>query len=598
MESASVMPMESGAPESMVFRAASLAHLRQGLWNNRRRLVKNIKMPKISFKSPILIPAAFIVANIIKITVFNGLLIPEHNAGFVAQKLLMTSLMAGILYPVFYLAGSRALVTALYFLQAGYIAVNITYYLYFHTYLHPAQAAALLSEAFSTAANSAVPLDWRILTSVLDLPPFIGLINRMGKLPRPSKRQRHAALVIVAASFVAFTTVEFVRHAENRSFADLVKDTYSGETPLIEGYGTFGANLVSLAQSVVRHPWEEQLEYGGLRTAAATGRPAPNFVIIQVESMDSGIVNQKYRGAYVTPYLHSLAGSAVYYPFALSYHKGGGTSDSEFSILNSMEPLDCYPALKLPDYGYPNSLVASLKKSGYATLAFHGNRGSFYNRDAAFPRLGFSEFFDMAKTGLPENGWGLPDADVFSFACETLRQAEKPFFAYVITMSSHEPFDSVYHYYRDPRFEGVRDKTVKNYFNSMSYVDKSLEAFVQEIRAGYGDTFIIITGDHAPNILKDEYRQASFNDDNRFFEFVPLMIITPEGSAYRESSKAASFLDIAPTVLEASGAGGSLRTNGKNLLDRAEAGGPIPYRGGAFDRTLLFKKALKSMSNQ
>lgn len=555
-------------------------------------------MPKISFKPQILIAAAFVAADIAKITIYSSLLIPEHSAGFLAQKLLTTLLMAGILYPVFYLAGSRVLIAAAYSLQAIYIAVNITYYLYFHTYLQPAQAAILMTEAFSTAANSAVPLDWRVLASILDLPLFIFLLCRMRKQPGPSKKQRYAALLIIAVSFLSFTGLESVKHSKSKSFADLVRDTYSGETPLVEAYGTFGANLVSLVQSVNGHPWEEQFKYGGLRTGTSTGWPAPNFVIIQVESMDAGIVNRKYKGDYVTPFLHSLTGSAVYYPFTLSYHKGGGTSDSEFSILNSLEPLDCYPALKLPDYGYPNSLVARLKKSGYTTLAFHGNRGSFYNRDAAFPRLGFSEYYDMSKTGLPEKGWGLPDADVFSFAAKTLQQAGKPFFAYVITMSSHEPFDSVYNYYKNPRFDGIQDRTVKNYFTSMSYVDKSLEAFVKAIRAGHSDTFVIITGDHAPNIEENEYRQVSFNFDNRFFEFVPLMILTPDGSAYRETSNAASFLDIAPTVLEASGLGYSLRTDGKNLLDRGETGGPVPYRGSAFDRALLFKKALESTANR
>ena len=111
----------------------------------------------------------------------------------------------------------------------------------------------------------------------------------------------------------------------------------------------------------------------------------PNYVIIQVESMDANIVNQKYKGVYVTPFLRSLTASAVYYPFAMSYHEGGGTSDSEFSIINSVEPLESYPALKLSSYDFPNSMVSKLDAQGYSTFAFHGNIGSFYNEMWHFP---------------------------------------------------------------------------------------------------------------------------------------------------------------------------------------------------------------------
>ena len=43
----------------------------------------------------------------------------------------------------------------------------------------------------------------------------------------------------------------------------------------------------------------------------------PNIVAIQVEAMDSNVINQKYKDKYITPYLNSLSQENVYYPYVL-----------------------------------------------------------------------------------------------------------------------------------------------------------------------------------------------------------------------------------------------------------------------------------------
>src|SRR5690348_13724956 len=101
----------------------------------------------------------FIAANAGKIVAFNSMLISEGGSGFILRKVFMTLILIGILYPLVFISGSRLLMIAAYLMQAVYIAAGITFYLYFHTYLNVLQASALLSEAMSTAGNSAVQLD-------------------------------------------------------------------------------------------------------------------------------------------------------------------------------------------------------------------------------------------------------------------------------------------------------------------------------------------------------------------------------------------------------------------------------------------------------
>jgi len=283
-----------------------------------------------------------------------------------------------------------------------------------------------------------------------------------------------------------------------------------------------------------------------------------------------------------------------YYPYTMSYHEAGGTSDCEFSAINSVEPLSDYPSMKINDYDYPNSIVRQLAGNSYDTVAFHGNVGSYFNRDVAYPKMGYRELADMAKMGLKDVGWGAPDNDVFSYAENRLKNEKQPFFAYTITMTSHGPFTNADNYYNNAVYDDVKDPTARNYMNSMSYVDQSVASYVNYIRANFKNTYIFILGDHTPNVNSGDYRQASFTEGDKYFEFVPLIIVTPDNRQYREDNIAASFLDIAPTIANASGVPYSIDSDGMDLLNRTEENNNrIPYKGESFDRSYLLEKISK-----
>jgi phosphoglycerol transferase MdoB-like AlkP superfamily enzyme len=187
-----------------------------------------------------------------------------------------------------------------------------------------------------------------------------------------------------------------------------------------------------------------------------------------------------------------------------------------------------------------------------------------------------------------DEGWGAPDDKVFSFAMEKISASGKPFLSYIITMTSHGPFESARNYYNNSRYDQIKDEIVKNYFNSMNYVDDSIKNFVLKIKAEIPNTYIFIYGDHTPNIQSVEYHQASFIDTDKYFEFVPLFIITPDNKNYIENKTAASFLDISPTILKSSNVPYSFYSNGTNLLGRSDGPKDIPLKGGFFNRQMLY----------
>ncbi len=298
------------------------------------------------------------------------------------------------------------------------------------------------------------------------------------------------------------------------------------------------------------------------------------------------------------PYLHSLTKKACI-PINFGLSLAGGTSDSEFSIINDIEPLSDYPSIELINYSYPNSFVKKLTNSSYSAVVYHGNEGNYFNRKYAFPKMGFQDYADIHKMDLKHVGWGAPDKDVFNYIKSRLKSETKPFMAYAITMSSHGPFTNAGLYYKTKQFDNEKNPIGKKYYTSMSYTDKMLGNFTKYIQKKYKNTYVLIWGDHTPAVNTDTYKQASFVDGNNYFEFVPLFILTPDKQVYSEGKIAASFLDIAQTILNASAIPYSLNSDGIDLLRWAKSNkkdinytlvNKIPYKGTFQSRSYLFQK--------
>ena len=310
-----------------------------------------------------------------------------------------------------------------------------------------------------------------------------------------------------------------------------------------------------------------------------------------MESIDANVIDAKYKDKYIAPYLHSLSKNCVYYPYTMSYHLGGNTSDAEFSILNSIEPLQSYPAMKLPSYNYPNSFINELNKSDYTCIAFHGNVASYFNRNNAYFTMGFSHFYDIKDMHLKNKGWGASDEDVFNFAKEKLLETNKPFLSYIITLTSHASYTNFSYYYSNADYDDVKG-LVGNYLNSVSYVDVTLKKFITYIRKNIPNTYIFIFGDHTPPQINDPlYPLSSMHFHSKYFEFVPLLILTPDNIVYKENKRVACFLDIAPTILNTCGVKYSIRSDGNDLLNfKLNDFSLIPFKGEFFSRETLFEE--------
>lgn len=537
----------------------------------------------------------FMFMNIFKIALFNYCIIPKKDWLILGYKLEITAFMFAFVYAVIFAFRSRFLFLTFYIIQTVYTLVYVSYYLYFHSYLHVMQWFTLINEAFSAAENLAVPKTAQLLIAFIDLPAFAYILLKYFKILDIREKLKSLRNVLMIISVASLVLIEAFNYSSGYSLVHFVDGRFNGESKIVERYGTFINNLVGIYLNKSDKKMISRFSYGSEQSHTGEGKEKPNFVMIQVESLDSNILDKKYRDSYIMPFLHSYGEKNVYYPYVLSYHMGGGTSDSEFSIINSIEPIDGYPSMKLSNYNYPNSFVKALSNMSYRTMAFHGNRGGFFNRDVAFPKMGFQEFFDLTRMNLVDAGWGAPDSEVLDYAYNLLEKQKQPFFSYIITMTSHGPFTNAGNYYNNREYSGIKSDTVKNYFNSMSYVDREINEFVAKIKAGLKNTYIFIWGDHTPAIDESEFRQAAIDHGGRHFEFVPLIIITPDNRVYKENKAIASFLDISPTVLKASGQKYSIKSDGMDLINFNQNGKDIRFKDAIFSRTMLFRSILSNM---
>lgn len=530
---------------------------------------------------PVLIlTSSFIFLNALKLTIFRDSII--WNFQNVYFYIFITSFLWSIVLYVFLLSRKhRAWFFIIYLLQMIYLIINITYAHHFGQYLSLTDAWNLLGQGMILVKHKAFIPGNEAYVLFIDIIPFIGLVIFFKPLRRFFKKTDLSFFKACLAGLLLLVSV-FFGVSCTKNFKQNLK--YYGDVVFIKRFGLFPLQIKYLFTAK-----NYSLHYGRQVKQKSRAKKNYNVIFIQVEALDAGAVQCRHKGKYIMPYLQSLSTNSVHYPYMMSYHKGGGTSDSEFSIINSVEPLDTKPAITWDNYDYTNSFVRVLTNKGYHTLAAHGNTKKFWNRGTAFARMGYRVFHDSSSMKLAKKGWGNPDHLVFPYVAEKLSKQNQPYFCHIITMSTHEPYGTVKFYYTNQAYADVQDGIRKWYYNSMSYVDEAIREFIQSL-GSLENTYVFIYGDHS-TIKINNYKRAVFYKEGRKFEFVPLFILTPDHLKYRETQRAASMLDISPTVLNLTAGENHRRSDANDLLAFPVPDADIPLSGLALSRKKLYEQA-------
>ncbi len=283
------------------------------------------------------------------------------------------------------------------------------------------------------------------------------------------------------------------------------------------------------------------------------------------------------------------------------------TKPSVASILTSLTPMT--HNTKEQSSSLPQSalmLSEVFQQAGFAT-------GSFIANGYVSDRFGFNQGWDHYTNYIREER-NTQAENVFGEAIRWIEQhRSERFFAYVHTIDPHVPYDPPEDILRtydpdeytgpiSPRRTGFQLEDIKSgrltltdrdrqrlealYDGEITYHDRHFARFVERLQelGLYEDLVLVITSDHG-----EEFNDhGSYGHGHSVFQellHVPLMVRWPDVIGARRLTPTVSTLDIAPTVLEATGIAIPDPFEGQSLLASAR-GVPRPGPAIAFSDKL------------
>ena len=133
-----------------------------------------------------------------------------------------------------------------------------------------------------------------------------------------------------------------------------------------------------------------------------------NVIYIHLESIQNFLIDYKLNGEEVTPFLNSLTEKKIHFTLIISsikLHKVK-QSDAEFILENSLYGLPQGSAFTTKGLNTYQAAPAILGQQGYTSAVFHGNSGSFWNRNEIYKSFGYNNFFDSSYYEMNPRGSG------------------------------------------------------------------------------------------------------------------------------------------------------------------------------------------------
>ena len=203
-----------------------------------------------------------------------------------------------------------------------------------------------------------------------------------------------------------------------------------------------------------------------------------NLIVIQVEALQNFVINRSYNGQVITPNLNKLVedSGSLYFDNYYQLIGRGNTSDAEFITNNSLHPSMEDPTYTQYEKNTFYGLPWLLRDRGYNVWAFHGYEKEFWNREKAYVNQGYQRFLSSEDYDPVEaSGFGITDEKFFEQSMDYIKELDSidddPFYAFLITLTSHTPFEIS----EELRFldieEEHKDTILGHYLQAVHYAD-------------------------------------------------------------------------------------------------------------------------------
>ncbi|SDX21183.1 LTA synthase family protein [Paenibacillus sp. CF384] len=287
-----------------------------------------------------------------------------------------------------------------------------------------------------------------------------------------------------------------------------------------------------------------------------------NLIILQMEALQNFLIGLSIDGQEITPNMNKLAREHMYFPNFYQQVGQGNTSDAEFVVNTSFYiPPRGAATMAYSDKELP-SLPRLMNQNGYQSATFHTNVVEFWNRIELYKALGFDKYYDQSFFGKEDMVFFGPSDEVLykktAEQLDKLQQSGKPFYAQLISMSSHHPFtipEAKYKMKLPERYEGT---FVGDYIRAQNYADYALGLFVDDLKARgiWDNSVFVMYGDHLGlpvySLDNDDKKlmREIYGHEYGFTDMIniPLIISAPGITAPAKLPQVGGQSDIMPTI--------------------------------------------------
>jgi len=264
-----------------------------------------------------------------------------------------------------------------------------------------------------------------------------------------------------------------------------------------------------------------------------------NVIILILESFSpefTGFLGSKKS---YTPFLDSISKEGQTFKYAFA--NGKTSMHGIFSVLLSI-PQMMDEAIITSIYQTNNyfSLPEILKEKGYICCFFHGGKNGTMSFDRLANKIGLKYYGANEYNNWKDfdGKWGIYDDKFLTYCAKELNKINKPFFATIFTLSSHQP------YIIPEEFKNKFNKGKHPIQNAIQYADYSLKIFFDKISKyeWFKNTLFVFVADHThPPVEKEN---INFIDNFH----IPLIFYHPTKMIKLDTTLVAQQIDIVPTI--------------------------------------------------
>lgn len=284
-----------------------------------------------------------------------------------------------------------------------------------------------------------------------------------------------------------------------------------------------------------------------------------NVLFLQIESLETFVINQEIDGQEITPNINKLTQSGFLFNNIYEQVQGGNSSDADLMYTTSRLPamkgstFFRYSDVKL------TSLPAMLIERGYDTLYTQAVNGSFWNYQEAWDNMiGVTNFIGAENLDMTGDkiGFTINDKDYLEQVFPHLEELEQPYYAHIVCNSSHMPFQIKDEAIKELELSEEFDASyLGGYLQLCRYVDTQIGILLEKMEAAglLENTVIVVTGDHTGIHKYYEYSLEEWYDEypwvqaNGYYT-VPFIASCDSVGEKIESDVLAGQIDVMPTL--------------------------------------------------